>query len=215
MSGKTAKTLAGPAKKGSQRGGFAVGLITGLLIGLALSLAVALYITKAPVPFIDKLPQRSAAQDDAEAQRNRNWDPNGPLAGKRPGAAASGVVGVASAPAQPAPPAGPQLSSPGIAPGTQAPATAAAPAAAKASAAEPYVFVVQAGAYTRTEDAEQQRAKLALIGQIARITERESVGRTVYRVRLGPFETREEAEATQARLKEQQIEAQIVRVERP
>ncbi len=198
MSGKPAQN----SGKKPQRGGFAVGLITGLLIGLALSLAVALYITKAPVPFVDKLPQRSAAQDDAEAQRNRNWDPNAPLAGKRPGAAASGVVAQASAPALPGPPvAAPRVAAPGTQP-APTPA-AAAPAAAKASAPEPYVFVVQAGAYTRVEDAEQQRAKLALIG------------RTVYRVRLGPFETREEADATQARLKEQQIETQIVRVERP
>ncbi|MBE0547339.1 MAG: hypothetical protein IH627_06755, partial [Rubrivivax sp.] len=65
-----------------QRGGFVMGLVVGLLAGLALALGVALYITKAPVPFINKVPQRTAEQDSAEAERNRNWDPNGPLAGK-------------------------------------------------------------------------------------------------------------------------------------
>ncbi len=40
----------------SQRGGFAVGLIVGLLLGLALALGVALYVTKVPVPFINKVP---------------------------------------------------------------------------------------------------------------------------------------------------------------
>ena len=40
-------------------------------------------------------------------------------------------------------------------------------------------------------------------------------GRTVYRVRLGPFPTRAEADALQARLQEQGVEAQIVRVEKP
>ena len=49
-----------------QRGGFAIGLVVGLLIGLALALGVALYITKAPVPFINKVPQRTADQDAAE-----------------------------------------------------------------------------------------------------------------------------------------------------
>ena len=61
----------------SQRGGFAMGLVAGLLIGLALALGVALYITKAPNPFVNKVPQRTAEQDSAETERNRNWDPKG------------------------------------------------------------------------------------------------------------------------------------------
>ena len=91
----------------------------------------------------------------------------------------------------------------------------AAGVAAAASAADPFVYFVQAGAYTRAEDAEQQRARLALIGQTARITEREQVGRTVYRVRVGPLPAREQAVALQGQLQEQGIETQIVRVERP
>ena len=47
--------------RGVQRGGFMLGLVVGLLVGLVLALGVALYITKAPVPFIDKVPQRTAA----------------------------------------------------------------------------------------------------------------------------------------------------------
>jgi cell division protein FtsN len=55
----------------AQRGGFLVGLVVGLLIGLAAALAVALYVTKVPVPFINKVPQRTADQDAAEAERNK------------------------------------------------------------------------------------------------------------------------------------------------
>ena len=78
--------------KPGQRGGFLMGLVAGLLVGLALALGVALYITKAPIPFINKVPQRTPEQDTAEAERNRSWDPNAPLAGKpvRPAGAASG-----------------------------------------------------------------------------------------------------------------------------
>jgi cell division protein FtsN len=36
----------------------------------------------------------------------------------------------------------------------------------------------------------------------------------VYRVRLGPFPTRDEADALQSSLQDQSIQAQIVRVER-
>ena len=96
------------------------------------------------------------------------------------------------------------------------PATpASTPASPSAGSADPFIYFVQAGAYTRADDAEQQRARLALIGQTARITEREQVGRTVYRVRLGPLPAREQAVALQGQLQEQGIETQIVRVERP
>ncbi|MFN7724352.1 MAG: SPOR domain-containing protein [Rubrivivax sp.] len=205
----------------SQRGGFVMGLVVGLLVGLALALGVALYITKAPVPFINKVPQRTAEQDNAETERNKNWDPNAPLAGKgvqRPATSASGVVGgpaaagsaaVATAPAA-APASGAKASG-----STRDPAALLAGAAVPASGAKPALtFFVQAGAYTRAEDAEQQRAKLALSGLSAKVSEREQSGRTVYRVRLGPFDTREEAEGLQTKLTESNIEARLVAVEK-
>lgn len=202
------------SKRGSsQRGGFVVGLVAGLLLGLALALGVALYVTKAPVPFINKVPQRTAEQDNAEAERNRNWDPNAPLAGRvRPAPAASapdatGAAGTARDPAA-------ILSGAPPAPGPQAAPAPAAPPLSTARGPEPFVYFVQAGAFSRSEDAEQQRARLAMLGQTARITEREQAGRTVYRVRLGPFPTRDEADALQTSLQDQSIQAQIVRVER-
>jgi cell division protein FtsN len=212
--------------KAAQRGGFVIGLVVGLLIGLAVALAVALYVTKAPVPFINKVPLRSAEQDAAEAERNKHWDPNAPLAGKnpvRPAATASGAVVTAPATA----PATATTAAPAAAVGdasrsataqptgpAAAPAAIAArPASRSASAAVP-VYFVQAGAYALPEDAEAQRAKLALLGLTARITEREQSGRTVYRVRLGPFDSREAAEDTQTRLAASSIEANLVRVER-
>ena len=80
---------------------------------------------------------------------------------------------------------------------------------------DPFVYFVQVGAFTRTEEAEQQRAKLAMNGYAAKITEREQSGRTVYRVRVGPYESRDEADGVQARLQEANVEARLVRVERP
>ena len=76
-----------------ERGGFVLGLIVGLLIGLTLALGVALYITKVPIPFVNKVPQRTAEQDAAEAERNKNWDPNAPLAGKAARSASGVVIG--------------------------------------------------------------------------------------------------------------------------
>jgi cell division protein FtsN len=225
-----------------QRGSFAVGVVIGLLSGLVLALAVALYIAKVPVPFVNKVPGRTAEQDNAEAERNRSWDPNAPLSGRspsRPGAAASGVVvptpgtaPVAPPPAQASAAVGGAVASPAasaagratpagardpaaILSGAAVPAPASAPQRSTAAGGEPFVFFVQAGAYTRSEDAEQQRARLGLMGHTANISEREQSGRVVYRVRIGPFRTRDDADALLAKLQAASVDAQIVRVERP
>jgi cell division protein FtsN len=213
----------------TQRGGLFVGFIAGLLVGLALALGVALYVTKVPVPFIDKVPQRTADQDAAEAERNRKWNPNEALASKVPvrpaGASASGAAQAASAPAG-LPPvsadAGGTASLPAVAtvPAGQGPAVAAArnPGGADTSArpgGEPFVYFVQIGAYGRNEDAEQQRARLAMAGMTAKVTEREQSGRTVYRVRLGPYEGRDSAEAVKQQATDGGFaDAVLVRVQR-
>jgi cell division protein FtsN len=207
----------------AQRGGFALGVIVGLLVGLSLALGVALYITKAPVPFVNKVPQRTPEQDQAEQARNKNWDPNAPLAGKLPRlpAPAGADPSAASAPAKAASVArGPATAAASAASGSaragKDPAAILSGAATPAgSAAEPFFFFVQAGAYTRADEAEQQRAKLALMGHSAKVTEREQSGRVVYRVRLGPYATRAEAEGLQGRLQGSAIDSQLVRVERP
>ena len=65
--------------KKQQRGGTAVGLIVGMIIGLGAALGVAVYVTKVPVPFVSKPQTRGADQDEADARKNRDWDPNAPL----------------------------------------------------------------------------------------------------------------------------------------
>ena len=216
----------------SQRGSFAIGLIVGLLIGLALALGVALYVTKVPVPFVNKVPQRTAEQDAAEAERNKNWDPNAPLAGKPaarpPAAAASGgpPPGIAAVPPAATPAPKPAAAAAASAPTSrrdpaailagQAPTPPVTAPAAKSTkpGADPFTYFVQVGAYARQEDAEQQRARVGLMGVTARITEREQSGRTVYRVRVGPYERKEDADQVQDKLAGNGVEAALVRVER-
>jgi cell division protein FtsN len=202
-----------------QRGGFVLGMIVGLLIGLALALGVALWVTKVPIPFVDKVPQRTAEQEALEIERNKTWDPNAPLAGK-PAQRAPEPAGAAPRAATPEP-SGPP---PGIAaaPGAVPRAPARDPAAILSGdgpksakpGTDPFSYFVQAGAFARAEDAEQQRAKLAMLGFPARVTEREQAGRTVYRVRLGPFDNKDEADSAQNRLQGSGVEAALVRVER-
>jgi cell division protein FtsN len=48
----------------------------------------------------------------------------------------------------------------------------------------------------------------------ARVSEREQSGRTVYRVRLGPFDKKDDADKAKDRLDSNSIETALVRVQR-
>jgi cell division protein FtsN len=199
-----------------QRGGFLVGVLVGVLAGMLVSLAIAIYVTKMPVPFVNKVPQRSPAADQAEAERNRSWDPNAPLAGAKgngkAGGAAAGTTPAAVAPAS-APTSARDPAA--ILAGKTPPAADNTPIAGAVSAlpqADPFLYFVQAGAYAKSDDADQQRARLAMMGVTAKVIEREQSGRTVYRVRVGPYEKKDEAEAMRDRLKNEGVDSALVRV---
>ena len=202
----------GRASHRNQRGNFLVGLIVGLLVGLALALGVALYIAKVPVPFINKVPQRTAEQDAAETEKNKNP--------AKPSVSASGAVAPLPAPAS--------ASAPTVSVAASAPKKDGRdPAAILAAVPAPNVaslpgkagndalsFYVQAGAYGRAEDAEAQRAKLAMMGLAAKVSDREQSGRTVYRVRLGPFDKKDEATAAKEKLEGSGVESALVQVQK-
>lgn len=209
----------------TQRGGTILGFILGLVVGLAGALAVAVYVTKVPVPFMQKAQGRTAEQDAEEAKKNKDWDPNTPLYGKnpaKPAAVAPGTVGPADS-----------ASGPGADPKAEAkadpkgeakevkPAVSADPlgdlAKAKAAAAEAsdvFVYWVQVGAYRSAEDAEAQRAKLQLVGIETKVSAREQAGRMVHRVRVGPFDKREEAERSKDKMDKAGLETALVRVQK-
>ncbi len=86
--------------------------------------------------------------------------------------------------------------------------------AANSADADPFQYFVQAGAYRTPEDAEAQRAKLAMSGLQAKVTEREQSGRTVYRVRMGPYGKKDDAEQARTRLEDLGTESALVRVQR-
>lgn len=233
-----------PSRGGArQRGSFAAGLTIGLLIGLALALGVALYVTKVPVPFINKVPQRTPVQDAAETEKNRNWDPNGPLYGKNPVKPSPGgtaalpplTTSAAAAPAASASPTGADgtaanrlpLRASDAGPGRRDPAAVLAERAERAASAprsaasasgnagaDPFTYFVQAGAFAQTEDAEQQRARLAMMGMEGRTSEREQSGRTVFRVRVGPFSNKADADAAKEKLAAAGVDASLVRIQR-
>jgi len=190
-----------------------------VVLGLAAALAVAVYVTKVPVPFLNKGAARSPDQDAAETRKNQNWDPNAPLYGRNP-----------ARPLPPAPGTGDTPAAAASSPAGRPAATASAPRAPAASAdplgelaaarsgtppgADPFIYFVQAGAFRTAEDAEAQRAKLSLMGIEARVTEREQSGRLVHRVRVGPFETKDQADRQKDKLDASGFETALVRVQR-
>ncbi|MCC7633010.1 SPOR domain-containing protein [Stenotrophomonas rhizophila] len=66
-------------------------------------------------------------------------------------------------------------------------ATAAATPAAADPAASNVRYILQAGAFGASGDAEATKAKLAMIGLAARVESAQINGKTVYRVRMGPY----------------------------
>ena len=208
--------------KKQQRGGTVVGFILGVIVGLGGALAVAVYVTKVPVPFLNKNGTRAPDQDAAEAKRNKDWDPNAPLYGKNPARpvtrapeaapAATPEAPTAAAPAPRAAPGNPEALPPSADPlGDLARAKAKA---ASAAGVDPFEYFVQAGAFRTQQDADAQRAKLAMLGWEARVSERETNGRVVFRVRIGPFSKRDDAESLKDKLDGAGVESALVRVQR-
>lgn len=118
--------------KSRQRGSTLFGVIFGLVAGLAVALVVAIYVTKVPVPFINRGASRSPLQDEAEAERNRNWNPNAGLQSPVGIDSSSNPAGVASGSVTPPPPP-----ATGVAGGAVAPAPSAAPGLVPAEVPRP------------------------------------------------------------------------------
>jgi cell division protein FtsN len=198
----------------SQRGSIIVGIVIGVVLGLDVALAVAVYVTKVPIPFLNRGQSRSAEQDAAESRKNRDWDPNAPLYGKNPAKALPPAPAIVQ-PA-PAPPVA-TIPAPGNVPapkGKSADPLGDLAARATGPGADPFLYFVQAGAFRTPEDAEAQRAKLSLMGIEAKVSEREKSGRQVFRVRVGPFDKKEEADRQKERLETGGVETALVRVQR-
>ena len=228
----------------SQRGGTLLGFVLGLVIGLIIALGVAMYVTKVPMPFSNKNLSRSADQDAVEAEKNKDWNPNGAIQSKpvtpevpadtataNPAAAVPGVPNPgagAPAPAVTADPladlakkqnpnAAPAASAPAApAPAASAPPPAATPQPANKAPAtnDPFTYFVQAGAFKSAADADAQKAKLSMMGIETKVSEREQAGRAIFRVRSGPFDDKDQAEKIKARLDANGMDAALVRVQR-
>lgn len=214
-----------------QRGNTLTGFIIGLIIGLGIAVAVALTITKGATPFTDKSGKLGRPADPAPADAA---DPNKPLYGNRDAARAANraliekadkpAAPVAAAKPAPVPAADPDPLGKVIAslkdPAERKPMTptvpvAAAPATASATAPatgeDRFTYYLQAGAFREIADAESTRAKLALLGFEAAISDRNSDSGVLHRVRVGPYNQVEAMNKARAKLLDSGVDVAIVR----
>ncbi|MBI4194498.1 MAG: SPOR domain-containing protein [Betaproteobacteria bacterium] len=185
-------------RKGSGRkggGSLLVGILIGLVLGLGIALGVAWYINKMPSPFLSRgtpSPNKSEASKSAPEPVARSEER-----------------------APKAPDGKPRFDFYRILPGTEEPATdQQLKDAQKASAtAAKESFFLQAGAFQSAPDADNLKARLALLGIEASIQATALPDKGVWhRVRVGPYTSVEELNRTRDTLKRNGVETTLIKV---
>jgi cell division protein FtsN len=179
-------------KKRKPVGGTLLGIFIGLVLGLAIATAAAIYVTNAPVPFVNRTQQQRATTPQADQ--------------KLADAAKAGAAEK------------PKFDFYKILPGQEEPVTdrdlksAAAKQAEKPGAARDLYFV-QAGAFQNPADADNLKARLALMGLQASVEPANLPDKgTWYRVRLGPYTQLDEINRVRQTLAQNSIDASLVKI---
>ncbi len=193
-------------------GGTLIGLFVGLVIGVLVAAGVVWYIHKTPVPFSNKTPPSAPP---APQQQQQPGTPAAPLA--LPGKPGDPVPQSSDKPrfdfykilpgnseAIPDPkPAEGKSGEPKQADGTKG------KDGTEAALKEP--VYLQTGSFQNASDADNQKAKLAMMGAEATIHQVMIQDKVWYRVRLGPFRKVEDVNAMRAELARQGIDANVVK----
>ena len=142
--------------------------------------------------FYTLLPGQEVAMSDAELAASAKAEAEAQARAAKPAATAPADNDAAlPAPLGDAPAATAATTTP-----TQAPANPPKPDAA----APDTRFILQAGAFGASGDAEATKAKIALLGLNARVESAQIDGKTVYRVRMGPYGSASELAEAKAKL---------------
>ena len=195
------------ARKGTGGGGFLAGMFVGLLVGLAVALGIAVYLNKTPIPFMSgSKPSPEGATPKPSALTGL---PQGGSAPKPPAAAAKA-------------PEKPRFDFYKILAGGEEPLSdrelreklsAAKTAKAEPAGAAKDVYFIQAGAFQNPADADNQKARLAILGFESNVepTNLPDKG-TFYRVRLGPYTKVDELNRVRQALAQNGIDANLVKL---
>ncbi len=195
---KPAKTAFHPRSGG----GFLLGVFVGLILGLGLALGVAYYLNKTPIPFLAKTKPSAGREGEGDSSKP-------PVIAGLPPQGASPAVKA---------PEKPRFDFYKILPGGEEPVTERElKDAARASKSQPEgakdVYYIQAGSFQNPADADNQKARLAILG-IESSVEPTSVPDkgTWYRVRLGPYAKIEELNRVRQMLAQNGIDANLVKL---
>ncbi len=222
-----------------QHGGTLLGVIIGLIIGLAIAVVVALVITKGSSPFVNKVGKVDKASEsasgqigdpnkplyskqDAAKEAAKEFAKETPAAGTETKAETGATDKPATVKADPAVPAKPAETRSSedkldklVAQVEKAVDKASEKTAEKQpkteAVEEKWTYYLQAGAFREQVDAENARAKLALLGYEANIVERNSDNGVLYRVRLGPYTQIEAMNKVRNKLSENGIDVAVAR----
>ena len=170
-------------------GGTLLGIFIGLLLGLGVAVGIAWYMTKTPIPFINKAkpPERTAAE-------------------------------VGKALAKPDEKTTQQMEKPRfefykILPGAEEPVTEQQIKQAAKPGAPVENYLLQAVSFQNPADADNLKARLALLGVEAGVEPVNLAEKgTWYRVRVGPFSKVDEINRLRQTLAQNGIEASVVKV---
>jgi cell division protein FtsN len=178
-------------RTGSRGGGHSllVGILIGLVVGLGIALGVAWYINKVPSPFLGR-PASPPPAEKAPPSASRDEKTARPAEGK------------------------PRFDFYKILPGIEEPATdQQLKDAQTASPAAKDAFFLQAGAFQSASDADNLKARLALLGVQATIQSTSVPDKGVWhRVRLGPYTSVEELNRTRDALRQNGVETTLIKV---
>lgn len=169
-----------------------IGILIGLVLGLVIALGVAWYINKMPSPFLDRPPTKNEPAKGAA--------PPAPKAQEKTAKA---------------PEAKPRFDFYKILPGTEEPATdqQVRDAQKKSTPSPKETFFLQAGAFQNAPDADNLKARLALIGIEAKIQTATLPDKGVWhRVRVGPYTSVEELNRARDSLKQNGVETALIKV---
>jgi cell division protein FtsN len=191
----------GSAAAGGRGSPMWVGILIGLLAGLCIALGVALYINKGANPFFQK-------QKSAEKSAEKSTDPQKTMPAEETSkpATAPGEKHAKNGDVKP------RFDFYKILPGTEEAVTdkefkRASPAATKE------VYFLQVAAFQSPADADNLKARLALAGIETQIqTATLPDGQVWHRVRVGPFSNQDELSKSRAALKENKLEANLIKV---
>jgi cell division protein FtsN len=185
-----------------ESGNFLAGMGVGVLIGLAVSLGIAFYLNRTPIPFMTAKPK--------QAEKNGTDKKSPPIAGLPQ----SGGAG-------PAMTEKPKFDFYRILPGSEEPVTekeirAREREKAKGSGqqeASKDVYFIQAGSFQNPADADNQKARLAILGFESSVEPANLPDKgTWYRVRMGPYAKLDEINKVRQALAQSGIDASLIKV---